>query len=65
MGRGTRPGRIIFRVHAIQRMFERSIMEEDVRAVLADGETLRIIRLTRRIPAACCWAGAAYARCTL
>ena len=32
--------RLIFRVHAVRRMFERGISEEDVRAVLATGETI-------------------------
>jgi len=32
--------RIIFRVHALQRMFERRVTEEDVRHVLATGETI-------------------------
>ncbi len=32
--------RIIFRVHALQRMFERGVTEEDVRHVLATGETI-------------------------
>jgi hypothetical protein len=32
--------KLIFRVHAIQRMFERQISVEDVRHVLAAGETI-------------------------
>ena len=32
--------RIVYRVHAIQRMFERHISEHDVRTVLAEGEVL-------------------------
>ena len=32
--------RLVFRVHAIQRMFERRIMEEDVRDVVESGETI-------------------------
>lgn len=31
---------IIYRVHAVQRMFERNITDDDVLAVLADGETI-------------------------
>jgi len=31
---------IIFRVHALQRMFERGVTQEDVRHVLATGETI-------------------------
>ena len=32
--------RIIFRVHAIERMFERRISDENVRRVLQDGEMI-------------------------
>lgn len=32
--------RLVFRVHAIQRMYQRSISEEEVRTVLASGETV-------------------------
>lgn len=32
--------RLVFRVHAIQRMFQRGINEENVRHVLATGETI-------------------------
>jgi hypothetical protein len=32
--------KIIFRIHAIQRMFERQISAEDVRTVLEEGETI-------------------------
>ena len=35
-----RAGRIVFRVHALKRMFERRISVEDVRSVLACGELL-------------------------
>ena len=34
------PTRLIFRAHAIQRMFQRSVTVEDVRQVLATGETI-------------------------
>ena len=34
------PERLIFRVHAIQRMFQRGVTVEDVRQVLATGETI-------------------------
>jgi hypothetical protein len=37
MGNGRR---IVFRIHAIRRMFERQISVEDVRQVLATGETV-------------------------
>jgi len=33
--------KLVFRVHAVQRMFERNISREDVRAVLATGEVIR------------------------
>lgn len=32
--------KLIFRKHALQRMFQRSIAVEDVRSVLADGKTI-------------------------
>jgi hypothetical protein len=32
--------KITYRIHAIQRMFERSISIDDVRAVIQDGETI-------------------------
>ncbi len=32
--------RVVFRIHAVQRMFERGITEADVRAILAAGETI-------------------------
>lgn len=34
------PERLIFRVHAIQRMFQRGVTVEDIRQVLATGETI-------------------------
>lgn len=33
-------GKIIFRAHAIQRMFQRHIDEDDVRCILSRGETI-------------------------
>ncbi len=33
--------RLVFRVHAIQRMFQNSISEKDVRQVLEDGDTIK------------------------
>lgn len=33
--------KLIFRVHAIQKMFERSISKEDVRHVIDNGEIIR------------------------
>jgi len=34
------PPRLVFRVHALRRMFQRRISEADVREVLATGETI-------------------------
>ena len=36
----NRDHKIVFRIHAIRRMFERRISEEDVHSVLATGETV-------------------------
>ena len=33
-------GRLVFRVHAVQRMYQRGVTEEDVRHVLENGETI-------------------------
>lgn len=33
-------GRLVFRVHALERMFQRRIEADDVRAVLTNGETI-------------------------
>jgi hypothetical protein len=33
--------KLIFRIHAIQRMFERQISPEDVRSVVESGETIQ------------------------
>lgn len=35
-----RPSRLVFRVHAIRRMFRRGISDDDVRRVVADGEPI-------------------------
>jgi hypothetical protein len=35
------PTRLVFRVHALERMFERRITVEDVRAVVTDGEVIQ------------------------
>lgn len=35
------PERLVFRVHAIERMFQRGVTVEDVRQVLATGETIQ------------------------
>jgi len=37
---GSEGGNIIFRVHAVQRMFERDISEEDVHHVISDREVI-------------------------
>ena len=34
------PRQVVFRVHAIQRMFQRGVTEMDVRVILATGETI-------------------------
>ena len=47
-------GPLIFRLHAIKRMFQRRISEDDVRHVLKTGETIERIHMTRRIQADCC-----------
>jgi len=36
-------GKLVFRVHAIARMFERRITEEEVRRTLDGGETMRAL----------------------
>jgi hypothetical protein len=33
--------RLVFRVHVIQRMFERNISDEDIRSVIEKGETIK------------------------
>ena len=34
------PSRLIFRVHAVRRMFERGISTDEVRTVIAQGEMI-------------------------
>src|SRR6266568_2381697 len=34
------PWRLVFRLHAVQRMFDRGISFEDVHSIVADGETI-------------------------
>ena len=36
------PRRIIYRVHAVRRMFERGFTEKDIDKVLAGGETIEV-----------------------
>ena len=33
--------RLVFRVHAIQRMFERGITEKDIQVILKNGKTIK------------------------
>lgn len=37
---------LVFRSHAIKRMFERNVRPEDVRHVLTTGKTIREYRMT-------------------
>ena len=37
----TMDRKLVFRLHALQRMFERAVTIEDVRIVLASGETIK------------------------
>ena len=37
---GQSPRRVVFRVHALQRMFQRSVSTEDVQDVLENGDTI-------------------------
>lgn len=55
--------RLIFRVHAIKRMFQQHISESDVRNALANGETIETYPSDNRIPANSCWDGARNAHC--
>ncbi len=42
--------RLVFRVHAIQRMFKRGISEEEVKGVVARGETIETYPDDRPLP---------------
>jgi len=55
--------RLVFRVHAIQRMFQRGVSEEEVKQVVAGGETIETIRMISLFPADSCSAGAVPVRC--
>jgi hypothetical protein len=55
--------RITYRIHAVRRMFERSIGEEDVRQVLVDGEEIAGYRMTSLTRAGCCSGGWEEGRC--
>jgi len=50
---------LVFRVHAIQRMYQRVISEAEVRHVIATGETVEILLMTRPIRAVSSSAGTA------
>ena len=56
--------KIAFRVHAIQRMYERSITAEEVHTVIQTGEIMKTIRMIFLIPAVCYSDGAVYDRST-
>jgi hypothetical protein len=43
--------KLVFRVHALRRMFERQISPDDVRAVIGSGRQLKITRMTSLTPA--------------
>ena len=51
--------KLTYRVHAVERMFDRDISEDDVQSVLLDGEEIAAYRHTHLIPAAWCsgWCG--------
>jgi hypothetical protein len=42
--------RLVFRVHAIQRMFQRRISEEEVKKVVAIGETIETYPIDKPLP---------------
>ncbi len=42
--------RLVFRVHAIQRMFQRRISEEEVKQVVATGETIETYPTDKPLP---------------
>ncbi|HEV7393575.1 MAG TPA: DUF4258 domain-containing protein [Burkholderiales bacterium] len=42
--------KLIYRVHAIERMFDRGITEDDVQSVLLDGEEIAAYRYTTPYP---------------
>lgn len=42
--------RLVFRVHAIQRMFQRRISEEEVKQVIATGETIETYPTDKPFP---------------
>jgi hypothetical protein len=54
--------RVVFRVHAIQRMFQRGIDGDDVRHVLTTGEVIERYPNDTPYPRFCCWAGVARGR---
>ena len=46
--------RFVFRIHAVQRMSERGISEQDVREILSAGESMESTRMTYRTRAVWC-----------
>jgi hypothetical protein len=46
--------RLVFRIHAVQRMSERGITERDVREILSTGETIEEYPETHRTRAVWC-----------
>jgi hypothetical protein len=51
------PERLIFRVHAIQRVFQRGVTVEDVRQALATGETIENYPDDTPYLSRWCWGG--------
>ena len=58
-------GKLVFRVHALQRMFERQIGVDDVRAVIDSGETIEDYPNDQPYPSRLVlgWRGAAPSSC--
>ena len=57
--------KLVFRVHALQRMSERQISIDDVKAVIGSGETIEDYPDDRPFPSRLLlgWTGASLARC--
>lgn len=55
-----KPFRLVFRVHAIQRMFQRTISAEEVKQVLTVGETIETYATDKPFPSRLIlgWSGA-------
>jgi hypothetical protein len=56
----SQPKRLIFRVHAIQRMFQRGVTVDDIREVIDNGETIESYPADTPYPSRliCGWCGA-------